>query len=106
MGNKWVRVFLSLVVSLAIFAGVAAFVADLHPMRPYYSMANEGCAADTGIGSESRLDCYDRYNAIMDRSDGNDRLVAIAAGAAAVALFWLLVNYFYLRPRRRRQETI
>jgi hypothetical protein len=99
----WLKIVIGLLLSLAIFASVSVFVYDQHPMRPHYSLSNENCAADAGYGSESRIDCYDEYRRIMDDADRSDLWASLAAGAGAVALFWLLANLFYIRPRRRRQ---
>lgn len=96
----WLKLVLGVVLSLGIFGGVAAFVYDLHPMRPYYSASEERCAEDTP-GPDAQLECFDDHRRIMDASDGNDRWAAIGAGAAAVGLFWLLANLLYFRPRRR-----
>lgn len=98
----WMKVLLGVVLSLGICGGVAAFVYDLHPMRPYYDSSNERCDQERGPA----IDCYDDYRRVMDAADGQDRWVALAAGVGAVALFWLLANLFYFRPRRRRAEQI
>jgi len=96
------KMVLGVVLSLAIGAGVAALVYDLHPMRPAYNVAEERCAEDTP-GPDVRLECYDEHRRIMDGADGSDRWAAVGAGVAAVALFWLLANLLYFRPRRRRE---
>lgn len=101
---NWVKVLLGIVLSLAIFGGVAAAVYDAHPMRPNYNAAEERCADDTPGLDESRIDCWNDYQRMMDRSERSDTWVAVGSGAVAVMLFWFLVNLLYLRPRRRRSE--
>jgi hypothetical protein len=102
---RGVKVALGVLASLVLFGAVAIFVYDMHPMRPYYSMSNEGCAADGGYGSESRIDCFDQYRRIMDDADRQDLYASLGAGAGAVGLFWLLANLLYIRPRRRRAAS-
>ena len=99
----WMKMVLGVVLSLGICGGVAAFVYDLHPMRPNYNVADERCPEDTP-GPDQRLECYDDHRRIMDGADGSDRWAALGAGVAAVALFWLLANLLYFRPRRRKAE--
>lgn len=106
MGNKWVRLLLGVVVSVGIFIGVAAFVADFHPLgggsRIY--MAQQACVERNRYSGLSNDSCYQAADRAQARMDRDERYIAIAAGVAAVALFWLLVHFLYLRPRRRRRE--
>jgi hypothetical protein len=98
--QKWVKILVGVVISLAIFGGVAAAVNDAHPLRSSFDL--EGCTERSRYSSEGSGHCYDEYRRSTDRSDSSDRLLALAVGAAAVGLFWLLANLFYFRPRRRR----
>ncbi|HEX8640913.1 MAG TPA: hypothetical protein VF704_07120 [Allosphingosinicella sp.] len=95
---KWLKILLGLVVSVAIFGGVAAAVFDAHPLRSSFNL--EGCVEDSRYSSEGSSHCYDDYRRETDRSDSQERLLAAAVGAAAVGLFWLLAYFFYFRRRR------
>jgi len=105
MANKWVRMLVGVVLSLVIFGGVAAFVFDQHPLGgsgPAYT--EQQVCLERAFDESARASCYDTYYRESDRNYGNERLAAAVAGVAAVGLFWLLVYFFYLRPRRRRGE--
>jgi hypothetical protein len=45
------------------------------------------------------------FSSQFEAADRRDRWVGVAAGAVAVALFWLLAQLLYLGPRRRRREA-
>jgi hypothetical protein len=106
MGNKRVKVLLGVVFSVGIFIGMAAFVADAHPLGgsqgPY--ARQQACIERNRYSGLSNESCYDEYLRATERIESKERWIAIGAGAAAVALFWLLVHFLYLRPRRRRSE--
>ena len=105
MANKWVRMLVGVVLSLVIFGGVAAFVSDLHPFGgggPAYT--EQQICLERALDESARATCYDIYYRESDRNYANERLAALVAGAASVGLFWLLVYFLYLRPRRRRGE--
>ena len=105
MANRWVRMLVGLVLSLVIFGGVAAFVFDQHPLGgsgPAHT--EEQACLERAFAESERAACYDTFFRESDRNYANERLAAAVAGLASVALFWLLVYFFYLRPRRRRGE--
>ena len=108
MSKRWVKLLVGVVLSLVIFGGVAAFVFDQHPLGgsgPAHT-EQEACL-ERAFAEGERASCYDTYFRESDRNYGNERLAASAAGLASVGLFWLLVYFFYLRPRRRHSdETI
>lgn len=106
MGNKWVKLLLGVVLSVGIFVGVLAFVYDAHPLGgsqgPY--ARQQACIERnrySGLSSES---CFDDYLRATERIESKEKWIAGAAGAVAVGLLWLLVYFFYLRPRRRRGQ--
>jgi hypothetical protein len=105
MGNKWVKLLLGVVLSVGIFIGMAAFIYDMHPLGGSSSlyMQQEACIERVRYSGLSTEPCYDAYRRASERMDQNERWVAIAAGVGAVALFWLLVHFLYIRPRRRRR---
>ena len=105
MGNKWVKVLIGVVLSVAIFGGVAAFVFDMNPLGgsgPAH--AEQEVCLERAVAESDREACYDAYFRESDRNFATERWVAAGAGLAAVGLFWVLVNAFYLRPRRRRRD--
>jgi len=103
---KWVKLLLGVVISLAIFGGVAAFVADAHPLGgsqgPY--ARQQACIERSRYSGLNGDFCYEEYRRATERIEAKERWIAAASGAAAVGLFWLLVNLFYFRPRRRRGQ--
>ena len=101
----WTGLLVAALIAIGVGIGVAAFTYDKHPMRSHYSMAGEGCAEDSGLGSDQRIDCFDNYRRTMDRSDQKDMWVAAAAGVGAAAIVWLLIHFLVLRPRRKRGEA-
>jgi hypothetical protein len=103
---KWMKVLLGVVLSLAIFAGVAAIVYDMHPLgggAEAYAR-QRACLERVQYSETPTSVCYDAYRHESDAVDRNERLVSAGAGVVAVALFWFLLNLLYLRPRRRRNE--
>ena len=105
--TKWMKVLLGVVLSLAIFAGVAAMVYDMHPLgggSEAYAR-QRACLERLQYSEAPTSACYDAYRRESEAVDWNERLVSAGAGVAAVALFWFLVNLLYLRPRRRRSEA-
>lgn len=104
---KWMKVLLGVVLSLAIFAGVAAMTYDMHPLgggADAYAR-QQACLERLQYSETPTSVCYDAYRRESEEVDWNERLVSAGAGAAAVALFWFLLNLLYLRPRRRRSEA-
>ncbi|HEY5710929.1 MAG TPA: hypothetical protein VIT38_03450 [Allosphingosinicella sp.] len=107
MGSKLVKMLLGIVVSVAIFGGVAIFVMDLHPLGGSAAAyeRQQACVEGNRYSGESNAGCYSAYDRESAKVEWNERLVAGGAGVAAVGLFWLLLNFLYLRPRRRRAEA-
>jgi len=106
MGNKWVKVLVGVVLSVAIFGGVAAFVFDMHPLGGSGPAHTEQQAClERAVAESDREACYDDFFRESDSNFGTERWVAAGAGLAAVGLFWVFVYAFYVRPRRRRDET-
>jgi hypothetical protein len=107
MGNKWVKMLLGIVLSVVIFGGVAVWVMDMHPLGGSSAAyaRQQACIEANRYSDASNDACYSAYDRESAKVEWNERLVAGGAGVAAVGLFWLLLNLFYLRPRRRRAEA-
>ena len=107
MGNKWVKMLLGIVVSVAILGGVAIWVMDMHPLGGSAAAyaRQQACIEANRYSDGSNDACYSAYDRESAKVEWNERLVSAGAGVAAVGLFWLLLNLLYFRPRRRRAEA-
>jgi hypothetical protein len=105
MGSKWLKVLFAVVLSAIILGSVAALVYDMHPLRDSSLYTQQAACWDENRYNPTPVDCGGMFSSQFEAADRRDRWVGVAAGAVAVALFWLLAQLLYLGPRRRRREA-
>ena len=101
---NWLKILLGIVISAGIFVGVWAWVYDMHPLRDGSLYSEQRECDEQSRYQEYPAPCHLRLRAREDATETQEKWLGAGLGAAGAALFWLLVYFFYIRPRRRAAE--
>src|ERR1043165_2456869 len=98
---NWLKVLLGILLSAGILIGVWAWVYDSHPLRDSSLYRQREACIEQSRYDNDAYGCYDRIRAREEAVETNEKWLGAGLGAAGAGLFWLLVYFFYIRPRRR-----
>lgn len=99
---NWLKLLLGILLSAGILIGVWAWVYDSHPLRDAsLYRQREACIEQNRYRTDVYTDCYERFRSREESTETSEKWLGAGLGAAGAALFWLLVYFFYIRPRRK-----
>ncbi len=105
--KKSMKVTFLVVLTLGVFAGVAAYDADGRADRLHRSsfLDYDLCQRMAEQASSDGLECVAAHREALEASESLALLAALPLALGAVAVLWVLIGLVYLMRRRRADTT-